>query len=244
MISELRRLLHPAERRPGAELDADLRPEGKGGALIRTLSAYRNYYSRWSSTWEMQALVRADATRRQPTAGRRPDGADRRQAVARGWADARPGARDPPAQGPGGGRAAAARGQPGQAHQARARADWPTSSGRCSCCSWSTRTRSPALRTPRTIEALRAAQQAGLMDGQDAGHLEAAWLLASRIRNQIMLVRGRASDVVPTDAREFAQVAELLGYGRGGASHLLEDWQRCGRRAKQVADRLLFGQTA
>ena len=37
------------------------RPEGKGGALIRSLTAYRNYYSRWSSTWELQALVRADA---------------------------------------------------------------------------------------------------------------------------------------------------------------------------------------
>ena len=36
-------------------------PKGKGGALIRSLTAYRNYYSRWSSTWEMQALIRADA---------------------------------------------------------------------------------------------------------------------------------------------------------------------------------------
>ena len=66
-------------------------------------------------------------------------------------------------------------------------------------------------------------------------------MLAGRIRNTSMLARGRASDIVPTDAREMAQVAELLGYGRGGASHLLDDWRRTARRAKQVTDRVLFG---
>ena len=61
MITEVRRLLAQPGADPMLSIDADLRPEGKGGALIRSLTAYRNYYSRWSSTWEMQALVRADA---------------------------------------------------------------------------------------------------------------------------------------------------------------------------------------
>src|SRR5690606_34093796 len=43
------------------DLDADLRPEGKNGPLVRSLDAYRAYYERWSLTWESQALLRARA---------------------------------------------------------------------------------------------------------------------------------------------------------------------------------------
>lgn len=41
------------------EVDAALRPEGKDGALVRTLESHRNYYDRWASTWEFQALLKA-----------------------------------------------------------------------------------------------------------------------------------------------------------------------------------------
>jgi glutamate-ammonia-ligase adenylyltransferase len=61
VINEMRTLLTRPSADPSLSIDADLRPEGKGGALIRSLTAYRNYYSRWSSTWELQALVRAEA---------------------------------------------------------------------------------------------------------------------------------------------------------------------------------------
>ena len=61
VITEMRKLLIRPSADPPLSIDADLRPEGKGGALIRSLAAYQNYYSRWSSTWELQALVRADA---------------------------------------------------------------------------------------------------------------------------------------------------------------------------------------
>ena len=40
------------------EVDADLRPEGKQGALVRSLDSYRAYYERWAETWEFQALLR------------------------------------------------------------------------------------------------------------------------------------------------------------------------------------------
>ncbi|MGH3625074.1 MAG: bifunctional [glutamine synthetase] adenylyltransferase/[glutamine synthetase]-adenylyl-L-tyrosine phosphorylase, partial [Sciscionella sp.] len=41
------------------EVDAALRPEGKAGALVRTLDGYRSYYKRWARTWEFQALLKA-----------------------------------------------------------------------------------------------------------------------------------------------------------------------------------------
>ncbi|MFT4126184.1 MAG: bifunctional [glutamine synthetase] adenylyltransferase/[glutamine synthetase]-adenylyl-L-tyrosine phosphorylase [Gordonia sp. (in: high G+C Gram-positive bacteria)] len=41
------------------EVDAALRPEGKAGALTRTLDAHVAYYRRWAKTWEFQALLKA-----------------------------------------------------------------------------------------------------------------------------------------------------------------------------------------
>ena len=59
MANELRRLLALPAPDPPLLIDPDLRPEGRQGPLVRTLASYRAYYSRWSSPWESQALLRA-----------------------------------------------------------------------------------------------------------------------------------------------------------------------------------------
>ncbi len=41
------------------EVDAALRPEGKSGALVRTLDSHVAYYDKWAETWEFQALLKA-----------------------------------------------------------------------------------------------------------------------------------------------------------------------------------------
>ncbi|GAB3690054.1 bifunctional [glutamine synthetase] adenylyltransferase/[glutamine synthetase]-adenylyl-L-tyrosine phosphorylase [Corynebacterium nasicanis] len=41
------------------EVDANLRPEGRSGALVRTLESHVAYYRRWAETWEFQALLKA-----------------------------------------------------------------------------------------------------------------------------------------------------------------------------------------
>ncbi|RLK54240.1 bifunctional [glutamine synthetase] adenylyltransferase/[glutamine synthetase]-adenylyl-L-tyrosine phosphorylase [Actinokineospora cianjurensis] len=41
------------------EVDAGLRPEGRNGALVRTLDGHSAYYKRWAKTWEFQALLKA-----------------------------------------------------------------------------------------------------------------------------------------------------------------------------------------
>jgi glutamate-ammonia-ligase adenylyltransferase len=40
-------------------VDANLRPEGKAGPLVRTLASHEAYYRRWAHTWEYQALLKA-----------------------------------------------------------------------------------------------------------------------------------------------------------------------------------------
>jgi glutamate-ammonia-ligase adenylyltransferase len=41
------------------EVDPNLRPEGKDGALVRTLESHLAYYDRWAKGWEFQALLKA-----------------------------------------------------------------------------------------------------------------------------------------------------------------------------------------
>ncbi|MFG6476648.1 bifunctional [glutamine synthetase] adenylyltransferase/[glutamine synthetase]-adenylyl-L-tyrosine phosphorylase [Microbacterium sp. P06] len=51
-----------AEIEPGLwEVDPNLRPEGKQGALVRTLDSHLTYYDRWAKSWEFQALLKARA---------------------------------------------------------------------------------------------------------------------------------------------------------------------------------------
>ena len=98
-----------------------------------------------------------------------------------------------------------------------------------------------ALRTPSTLGALRAAAGAGLVAASDADVLAAAWTLASRVRNAVVLSRGRPSDSLPTAVRELDGVARLVGYPPGSAAALDDDYQRLTRRARSVVERLFYG---
>jgi glutamate-ammonia-ligase adenylyltransferase len=204
------------------------------------MTAYRNYYQRWSSTWELQAMVRADALAGDRALGaelmteidgrRWPEGGlsdtqltEIRKLKARVEAERLPRGADPAKHtklGPGG----------------LADVEWTVQ-----LLQLQHAFRLPALRSSQTVVALRAAREAGVLDGHSAGHLEAAWLLASRIRNQIMLMRGRGSDSIPNDNRELAVLAQLLGYGSGESSHLLADYRRVTRRARHVVDQVFWG---
>ncbi|MEY4275570.1 MAG: hypothetical protein RIS26_33 [Actinomycetota bacterium] len=41
------------------QVDPNLRPEGKSGALVRTVDSHVAYYEKWASNWEFQALLKA-----------------------------------------------------------------------------------------------------------------------------------------------------------------------------------------
>lgn len=98
----------------------------------------------------------------------------------------------------------------------------------------------PGLRTTRTREALAAARAAGLLSTEDAQILDDAWVLASRVRNGVMLVRGRPGDTFPSDGRELAAMGRYLGYGPGHVGDMLDDYRRTTRRARAVVERLLY----
>ncbi|MGW2222012.1 [protein-PII] uridylyltransferase family protein, partial [Nonomuraea sp. NPDC001684] len=99
----------------------------------------------------------------------------------------------------------------------------------------------PALRTTRTIGALRAAAAEGLLDPADERVLAEAWRFASRVRDAIMLVRGRPGDSVPAESGERRLIARTLGYPPDGSEDFLDDYRRVTRRARQVVERVFYG---
>lgn len=59
---ELMRTIHDhATELPLWQVDANLRPEGRHGALVRTIPGMMGYYERWAKAWEFQALMKARA---------------------------------------------------------------------------------------------------------------------------------------------------------------------------------------
>jgi [glutamine synthetase] adenylyltransferase / [glutamine synthetase]-adenylyl-L-tyrosine phosphorylase len=95
------------------------------------------------------------------------------------------------------------------------------------------------LRTTRTLDALDAAAGAGLLDLDDVRVLGDAWRLATRIRDTIVLVRGRPADSLPSRAADVSAVARVLGRPSGG--DLVEEYRRTARRARAVVERVFYG---
>src|SRR5437763_9163524 len=50
-------------------VDVRLRPEGRFGALVRTLASYRDYYESWAEPWERQAMLKARFVAGEPALG-------------------------------------------------------------------------------------------------------------------------------------------------------------------------------
>ena len=224
---------------PAMVVDTGLRPEGKGGPLVRTVSSYLTYYAKWSSVWEAQALLRA-----RPAAGeqelasavlgelgglRYPDGGlttaqvvEIRRLKSRMETERIP------------------RGMDKEHHL-------KLGSGGLSDVEWAVQLLQlkhagarPVLRTSSTLQAIDAAEGLGLLSAEQATDLRQGWLHVSRVRNAIMLVRGRPGDALPVDYREQSAVAELAGYGPGQRSRLVDDTIRVMRRASRVVDRVFW----
>jgi [glutamine synthetase] adenylyltransferase / [glutamine synthetase]-adenylyl-L-tyrosine phosphorylase len=235
---DLRRLLARPAPDPPLGVDADLRPEGRQGPLVRSLSAYQQYYARWSKVWEAQALLRA-----RPVAGDE-DLAARFLALA------------DTVRFPAGG---LSRDQIVEIRRIKARVDSErlprgadpathTKLGRGGLADveWTVQLLQlhhghalPELRTTRTLEALAAATGAGLIEAADAAALEAGWRQASRVRNALTLVRGRASDQLPRSGPDLAAVARILHRSDvTDLGHFVDEYLRVARRARQAVERI------
>ncbi|MEW9870565.1 bifunctional [glutamine synthetase] adenylyltransferase/[glutamine synthetase]-adenylyl-L-tyrosine phosphorylase [Arthrobacter sp. HS15c] len=221
------------------QVDADLRPEGKNGAMVRSLDSFAEYYRRWSLIWEAQALLRARPMAgddglardflelidpiRYPETISEQDVREVRRVKARVESERLPRGADP------------------ARHLKLGR-------GGLSDVEWLVQLiqlqhagKHPELRTTSTVEALDAAAALQLLEKRDAELLAAAWRLASRIRSANVIWSGRASDLLPSSRRDLEAVARWCGYEPGQAGALEEDYLRLSRRARAVFEKVFYG---
>ncbi len=240
VVTELQKLLRTQGSSPTVDIDTSLRPEGRDGPPVRSLDSYAEYYRRWSSGWEAQALLRAE-----PMAGDDELGQAFRELV------------DPlryPRSGLGAGDVRELRRIKARVESERLpRGVSPgrhlkLGPGGLADVEWTVQllqlqhgAEHAELRTTSTLGALRAAMHLGLVATADAETLEHAWATASRLRNALVLWRGRGTDVMPTIRRDLDGAARLLGYAPAHVGALEDDVLRAMRHARSVVERLFYG---
>ncbi|MHC9044178.1 bifunctional [glutamine synthetase] adenylyltransferase/[glutamine synthetase]-adenylyl-L-tyrosine phosphorylase [Microbacterium saperdae] len=230
---------HLTDHRLPLDLDADLRPEGRSGPVVRSIEAYTAYYRRWSLSWEAQALLRgrgvagsskliekfmalADSIRYPETVDQQGL-REIKRIKARVEGERLPQGADP-------------------------RRHLKLGPGTLSDVEWLVQLLqlqhaydTPGMRTTSTIAALDAAVAAGLVDEVSAERLRDAWRLASRLRSAITLLTGQTTDVLPADRRELDAIGRLLGYPDRSATELEEDYLGVTRRARKAFEQLFYG---
>ncbi len=246
--TRVRELLGAVGPEPNLPVDADLRPEGRQGPLVRTLASYAEYYERWASVWEAQALLRA-----RPLAGEAASSASKELA-------ARFTELVQPVRYPDGGLAIA---DVREVRRIKARVEaerlprgvdparhLKLGRGGVSDVEWTAQLLQlrhahavPELRTTGTVAALTAACEAGLIADDDVRALLDAWTLASRLRSAVVLWTGRVSgaqvDVLPHAHRDLTGIARVLG-DVGTGAELEELYLRTARRARTVMESVFY----
>lgn len=230
-------------------VDTDLRPEGRSGPVSKDLGLLEDYFARWASAWERQALLRA-----RPVVGSPALRTDFAAIVDPVRFDTPPEAKElkeirrlkarMEAERIGGGQVA------GAGKTAAAVRHVKLGPGGLSDVEWSVQllqmchaSEVPGLRCVSTGDALRAAVSAGLISAPDAEMLRTAWMMAMSIRAANVLGSGRTTgkklDVLPVD-RLLVTTAALLGYAEGAHQDLTDDWMRTARLARGVVEQIFY----
>ena len=239
VAEQVRSLLGTPSADPPLEVDAGLRPEGRSGSLVRTLSSYATYYEQWAQPWEIQALLRAHRVAGDEDLGERfllmadktryPSGGVSAEAVqeirrikARIDAERLPRGADP------------------NTHTKLGR-------GGLADIEWTVQLmqlryahKIPSLHNTSTLQSLDAIGAAELIAEADVDLLREAWLTATRARNALVLVRGKPTDQLPGPGRQLNAVALAAGWPTDDGGEFLDNYLRVTRRAKTVV-RKVFG---
>lgn len=229
----------PIVLEPVLEIDADLRPEGRRGPLVRSLDSYKAYFEQWADTWEVQALLKAravagpsqlkDAFIQWADSVRYTHGLTTDQARAIQRMKARVESERLP------------RGADPSRHLKLGR-------GGLTDVEWLTQTLQlehtpdhPALRTTNTLEALEAAKDLDLLEADDADILMEAWSFATKIRSGIVISSAKSSDMLPTNREQLEALARWTGYDSGEVGEFEDDFLRLTRHARVVFERVFYG---
>ena len=221
--------------------DADLRPEGRSGALSRGLDAYRTYYERWAEPWEFQALLKARPVAGDPDLGRRflelvqpfvwpevldPDAVRSVRAMkarAEGEVNRR-GLTDREVK----------RGRGGIRDIEFAVQLLQLVHGR----------HDSSVRSATTLDALAQLAAAGYIEEEDARKLDNAYRFLRTVEHRLQLQDEQQTHTLPTDNAARTRLARVAGYrDRGDASALDQfeaEYRACQNGVRSIYERLFF----
>lgn len=217
-------------------VDANLRPEGAQGPLVRTVASHRAYYDRWAKTWEFQALLKArpvagDAELGQAyldavgplvwQASRRDNFVEDVQAMRR-----RVEQHVPPAEaarqlklGPGGLRDIEFSVQLLQLVHGRT---------------------DEHIRMRGTLAALEALSERGYVGRTDAHDLDDAYRRLRVLEHRIQLYRMRRTHLMPTAEADLRRLGRSVGLRSDSAEAVTRLWREQAREVRRMHERLFY----
>jgi glutamate-ammonia-ligase adenylyltransferase len=222
-------------------VDADLRPEGRDGPLVRTLASYEAYWDRWAQTWEFQALLKA-----RHVAGRAELGTEfATSAAGRVWG--RPVGADELREM----RAMKARAEGEVIRQGMADRELKRGPGGIRDVEFSVQLlqlvhgrQDSTLRVPGTLRALAELGAAGFVATEDASAMADAYRYLRTVEHRLQLVDEQQVHALPPDADARTQLARVMRRrDRPGGSALdqfEDELHRHQATARRIHERLYF----
>jgi glutamate-ammonia-ligase adenylyltransferase len=215
--------------------DADLRPEGRAGAISRSVDAYEAYWDHWARAWEFQALLKARAAAGDPALGK--------DFVARAEPYVFADALDPDS-------VREIRGMKARSedilrrkgtHEREVKRGW----GGIRDIEFSVQLlqlvhgrHDRSVRSPTTLEALDELARGGYVAASDARRLTEAYTWLRTVEHRIQLVDEQQTHTLPSDAAQRTQLARVLGFRDRGGTSALEAFDAA-HHAQQTAVRAL-----
>jgi glutamate-ammonia-ligase adenylyltransferase len=208
----MRLLSDPTRDGIALRVDADLRPEGRAGALSRSLPAMLDYYERHAATWERQALLKV-----RPVAGDRALG----EAFIEGVAPfVYPERLDPAAIE----EIRRMKARVEEHVRGRGGRDVKRSPGGIRDVEFAVQLlqlvhgrRDATLRRAGTLPALRALADGGYVAENDAGQLAGSYRFLRTLEHRLQLVRDLQTHDLPEDPASLRVLARSMGLADEGA---------------------------
>lgn len=216
------------------EVDANLRPEGKDGAITRTLASHVAYYDRWAKDWEFQALIKARFV-----AGDRPLGVAYEEAIAPFvWSSS---SRDNFVS---------------SVHRMRERVtdniapdevdrQLKLGPGGLRDIEFTVQllqlvhgAADDSIRQRSTLEALSALEQGGYIGRSDAQEFSKHYRFLRLLEHRIQMWRMTRTHLMPTEVDDLRRLARSVGMT--GAEDLVKRWQAVRRSVRELHRRIFY----
>jgi [glutamine synthetase] adenylyltransferase / [glutamine synthetase]-adenylyl-L-tyrosine phosphorylase len=224
-------------RSAGWEPDADLRPEGRGGPLARSVAAYLEYLGRYAETWEFQALLRARPIAGDLQLGRRfcsfasdfaypPEGLTHdRVGQIRAMRE----------------RIEHERVKPPEAAKFHFKLGYGSLADVQFAVELSLMRHGgehEEVRTHRTLDAIERLAEARLIEDSTARDLGDAFVFLSDVKNALEVDRRLHAEAVPPSPEEQTVLARRLGYEEYPRQSFIDDYLRVTRRCRRAMERV------